>query len=467
MMLFAGIGGCAAFQLTPIHFAPMPTSMQKTALPPTAYPACQPMRHHGASNSILRSKNIDDEDEDDDDYIDDDSLGDWRSFRNTLVESGISSPSIIEEEGYVSDESKKADEESITKKNTPKKPKSVSKENEDLLMSQNKKLAREYKDGVWAHETPDFETGGLVVRLPLEAEIYRMSDTTLIGRKLQSRLEIDDGRSNSESVFSSTKEQGTSQSFSLAAAKTIMWYKRASAMIDEYMQTVASAANENGEVDPNNLKQDSLDLLNLYLDNQERWQEVCLVTNRDVSKGSATTLVINRPMAFQLSQSMARLVLFGAMSAISDKSVKVSETQSLVKFLNAFGDKCAIYVGGKDHMDRPATMIHGIEGLEGSEEISPGTKIYKGGLEAAIDGIMAGKYNPLDFRFFVGCNEYVDGELDTEVYAHKYQPVACARSVVLKQCIQLPKPLWHEVIELCGGEYVELSNLELMKRADL
>ena len=90
-----------------------------------------------------------------------------------------------------------------------------------------------------------------------------------------------------------------------------------------------------------------------------------------------------------------------------------------------------------------------------------------GGLDAAIEGIMAGKYKPLDFRFFVGSNEYVNGELDAKVLAHKYQPVACARSVILKQCIQLPKPLWHEVIELCGGEMRELSHLEMMKREDL
>ena len=45
--------------------------------------------------------------------------------------------------------------------------------------------------------------------------------------------------------------------------------------------------------------------------------------------------------------------------------------------------------------------------------------------------------------------------------------VACARPVALKQCLGLPKPLWHEVLELCGGELAELSRIELLKRDDL
>ena len=39
--------------------------------------------------------------------------------------------------------------------------------------------------------------------------------------------------------------------------------------------------------------------------------------------------------------------------------------------------------------------------------------------------------------------------------------------MALKQCLGLPKPLWHEVLELCGGEMGELSRIELLKRDDL
>ena len=36
-------------------------------------------------------------------------------------------------------------------------------------------------------------------------------------------------------------------------------------------------------------------------------------------------------------------------------------------------------------------------------------------------------------------------------------PVAGAKELALKQVIQLPKPLWREVLELCGGELAEIS----------
>lgn len=126
----------------------------------------------------------------------------------------------------------------------------------------------------------------------------------------------------------------------------------------------------------------------------------------------------------------------------------------------------------------------------------------------AIDGVLSGKYKPLDFRFFIGHTRYAKGELEDAVSKGKYQPIACSRPLVLKQCIQLPKPLWHEgkkggcfciilknefvcchiplhtqnsyctntffylqmhslVLEFCGGELKEISKLELSKREDL
>jgi len=44
---------------------------------------------------------------------------------------------------------------------------------------------------------------------------------------------------------------------------------------------------------------------------------------------------------------------------------------------------------------------------------------------------------------------------------------ACARSLALKQCLTLPKPLWHEVLELCGNDCREISGIEILKRIDL
>mmetsp|Transcript_51543 Transcript_51543/g.57569 ORF Transcript_51543/g.57569 Transcript_51543/m.57569 type:complete len:470 (+) Transcript_51543:80-1489(+) len=417
--------------------------------------------------------------EDEDDYIDDANLGDWRKFRSTLVDSGISFESV--EEGYMDTDVTDVDKSSsnsrsadidASKGSSVDRPKSVSKANEELLNQQSKKLAKEYKDGVWAHESSITEVGGLVVRLSLEAEIYRSKDTLSIGKLLISRLERNENNSDNTSIFQKTidsnKNDDDDLSCSLIVAQTLIWYRKAQLLIEEEMKKIAEKANGNGEIDPNGLPLESEDLLKLYIDCQQNWQEVCLVTERNEKDGRAITYTLNRPMAFKLSETLAKILLFGAqMNAATNGRVPVSETNRYTKFLLAFEKSCGVYIGGPDMQEQPAVLIHGVPDLEGSREVSPGTGLFVGGIDAAIDGVLNGLYKPLDFRFFIGCHKYKDGDLDFAINSNKYQPVACARSLALKQCIQLPKPLWHEVMEMCGGELREFSRLELMKRDDL
>lgn len=166
---------------------------------------------------------------------------------------------------------------------------------------------------------------------------------------------------------------------------------------------------------------------------------MCLVLERNVKRGTCTTVVLNRPMALKLTENLARLVLHGAFLSFTTRQKK-----DLVKFMLAFGNECAVYVGGSEGQDEPAILLHGICDLEGAVEISPNTGIYRGGIPAAVNGVLEGKYKPLDFRFFVGRHDYEESMLDVKVLLGKYQPIACARSLALKQCISLPKPLWHE-----------------------
>ena len=107
-------------------------------------------------------------------------------------------------------------------------------------------------------------------------------------------------------------------------------------------------------------------------------------------------------MALKVNRPLAQLILFGAYSSNTATSKNVSSTQMLVKFLTAFENQCSVYVGGPNDQDEPAELIHGISDLEGAEEIGDGTGIYRGGVAAAIDGVIRGIYKPLEFRFFVG-----------------------------------------------------------------
>jgi hypothetical protein len=258
------------------------------------------------------------------------------------------------------------------------------------------------------------------VRMPLEVELFRNYRHSLMGSRLK-KLLGDEGMADGELEIST-------------------WYGRAKRMIEDEMSKISNMSDDEGQIDATQLKEEASEMLSLYLDNQESWQEVCLVVENE--NGNAKTLVLNRPMAFQLTENLGKLVLNGAFQNQEDS--KFDQQKELVKFMMAFKRECAVYFGGPDDQENPAVMIHGIANLPGSVEISPGSQIFQGGIKAAIQGILDGKYCPLEFRFFVGRHSYQESALDVAIHLGKYQPIACARSVALKQCISLPKPLWHE-----------------------
>lgn len=244
------------------------------------------------------------------------------------------------------------------------------------------------------------------------------------------------------------------------------WYGKAQSLIEQEMLEIADNAGDDGQVDVSTLDGDSAELLTLYLDNQENWQEVCLVLSHNPRKGTASSVVLNRPMAMKLTNNLAQLVLYGGYENQS-KTARKRAKIDLIRFMMAFGQEIGVYVGGPDDQDDPAEIVHGHGEILGAKEISPGSGIFRGGLEGAIEGVLKGTYKPLDFRFFIGKHVYEESMIELVVHLGKYQPVACARSIALKQCLSLPKPLWHEVMELCGGELQEISELELQKRDDL
>ena len=155
-----------------------------------------------------------------------------------------------------------------------------------------------------------------IARLPLEAEIFRNAKYSPVGQKLQAILEKDEGDDNKFSQDNDDSDDtglGSSPgvSFSLLGAKTLYWYRKARKLIEEETNKVTAGA-VGGEIDASALPKESIDFLNLYLNHQDTWQEVCLVAEKNEENGMASTLVLNRPMAFSLSDSIARLILFGA-----------------------------------------------------------------------------------------------------------------------------------------------------------
>ena len=171
--------------------------------------------------------------------------------------------------------------------------------------------------------------------------------------------------------------------------------------------------------------------------------------------------MINRPIARSMSPQLAQLVLNGAPESREGARAKYDDS-FVGRFMRAFGSEAAVYVGGPEQQEQPGLLVHGLD-LPGATELAPGTRIFTGGVEAAVETVLSGWWQaqPLDFRWFVGRRRALS------TVERGWEPVACARPVALKQCLGLPKPLWHEVLELCGGELAEISKMELLKRTDL
>jgi len=122
----------------------------------TANAAFLGSRNTALFQSLYPSFDYDDDDDDeDDDLIDADALGDWRTFRRNLATSasagaGPDVGDLWEEEATLSlpaTTAVTAEQQRQQKANRSV----VSRENEELLKTQNEVLAEEYVNDVWAH----------------------------------------------------------------------------------------------------------------------------------------------------------------------------------------------------------------------------------------------------------------------------------------------------------------------------
>ncbi|CAL5219356.1 g1173 [Coccomyxa viridis] len=129
----------------------------------------------------------------------------------------------------------------------------------------------------------------------------------------------------------------------------------------------------------------------------------------------------------------------------------------------SFADS-VLYLGGFYPPNRitrqPLIMLHGHRHLEGCREVSPG--IYTGGEVHAGREIASGALQASSFRFFAGMMEWESGRLLQDIQRGLWYTAACSRSLVIKQCLQLPVPLWKEVLILMGGSYAAIAHRRYM-----
>ncbi len=188
---------------------------------------------------------------------------------------------------------------------------------------QNVGLVEEYSRGsVWGHKPAVLEVGGLVCHISLKAEIYhrrpvaqsmlhgrlrlflqsekygRADDrTTLLPIGPRSLAFTGEAAAASLSMLISigirlvevsgddNNDDANLPSFSVLISRMVFLYRGAERLLRRDLAAIMSKASPNSRIDPNSLSLESLELLQLYMDHQNTWQEVCLVIKRNERTG--------------------------------------------------------------------------------------------------------------------------------------------------------------------------------------
>ena len=348
--------------------------------------------------------------------------------------------------------------------------------NEAALKWQDERLWSEYARGVWAHATSQCEPGGVLMSLPLQGQ--QLQDlrqrgpahthwTTALHDLL---LPAGSAQGESESAIGRWLHDGTIQD---PMALALAW-KTSSSMCNRALGGMRSAPRMAvPSVHERALWKQQCAALEIR-------GRVCLVLStcaegpNDSAHDSVfeepaevTGLVLNKAVRTSgLTPELARRMLVGQGPEAVMRTAEVTDATILRvgnMLLEAFGD-CPCYWGGPDAQQEPGCIVHGITpeavNLPGSLEIGAGTRVYRAqgvaALEAASRAVLLGHAQPLDFRLTLG-----QTRLSHDAVQGEWLPVACSRPLVLKHSASLPKPLWHEVMQLCGGECAEISRLIL------
>lgn len=315
--------------------------------------------------------------------------------------------------------------------------------NTQALRAQDQKLFNEYaQQGFWAHETSLPEPGGVLLALPIQAQLLRELKCGGQGGTLSHWA-----AALREQFVASEDDDGPIEKW-LAPANFAPQDPMLFAYAWRRTSSMCNAALGNMMKGLPNVHERAL--WKTQCAALEARGRVCLVLEEQIDPSTMKCVVLNRQAASKCDHNFARKVL-GSNAA----GAKVDQ------LVEAFGD-APVYWGGPSELgspEGPGLCLHGHSDLAGSAELAAGTHIYAAnsvaGISAAAEAVLDGRADPLDFRLSFGHVSLPRAEAECH-----WMPVACSRSLVLKPCpAGLPEPLWREIAELCGGEAAELSRL--------
>lgn len=204
-------------------------------------------------------------------------LGGWRSFRLALMESGLPTQTtectiqqVTPKGGSLPPRRNRrkssSDNSHVIKKS--RRPKNISLKNLCLLKKQNLPLAREFMNEVWSHEISQPEVGGILCRLPLQMQLWRLEDKSLTGINFQKEVQMSD---NAFLDDGSNLLSYSYSSMSPLAAHMLLQYQRGSKFMKQELNKILRHS-EDGKIDSRNLSKELKEFLIMYQDYKVRLQ---------------------------------------------------------------------------------------------------------------------------------------------------------------------------------------------------
>lgn len=119
-------------------------------------------------------------------------------------------------------------------------------------------------------------------------------------------------------------------------------------------------------------------------------------------------------------------------------------------------DDCRLYLGGDVGAD-VVNLLHGVKGVEDSTEILPG--VYMGGVQGVSRALASNATEHGNVKIFTRYAGWARHQLEEEVQRGVWIVAAVSKDIVVRPVSpSASADLWHEILQLMGGEYAGLSD---------
>lgn len=204
-----------------------------------------------------------------------------------------------------------------------------------------------------------------------------------------------------------------------------------------------------------------------FLNSQRYFHEaVIFLVDYSPTKG-AVGLILNRPTQFTLKAISFDITspndATDAPSTSSAEAAAAAEdpdSEAKVTIPGFLKDNRVYFGGDVKNASSTLMAVHPFDEkvIPGAQKVMEGVYCNGKWFELSSDKGPAVALDAPKYKFFAQYAGWAPGQLERELESNEvWITAACAPELVLKQVIQLTKPLWREVLELMGGEYAIMS----------